>query len=514
MARPGKKKRVLFILEIVVLLLFIGGLYVYGQITSRLDKVSQPKIEKEKILVNSEVPEMTGYTTYAVFGVDSRGEGSSLSANNSDTMIIVSINNDAKEVKLVSLYRDTFLNIENGTYTKANAAYAYGGPEQAISMLNTNLDLNITDYATADFSALVEIIDAVGGLDIPLSWDEIAHVNSYCVETSEVTGKSYTPIERPETQPADTEAPIGTYHLNGVQATAYCRIRYTSSLDMGRTERQRTVISMIVEKAKKANITTLFKIVDAVFPMVETSISKAEILKLIPVLLTYDIGDKTGFPFEYKFSNVKGSIIVPTTLETNVAELHKLLYGDANYSPSSEVVNRSNEILNAVGGAENLEDAAATPSPDQTEPEDDFIWSNGGSTNNDYNNNYGDSGSTGGGNYGDGSGGSTGGGDYGDGSGGSTGGGDYGDGSGGDYGDGSGGDYGDGSGGDTGDGSGGDTGDGSGGDYGDGSGGDYGDGSGGDIGGGDLGDGTEGSFDDGAAVDGTGETTAEYTEEI
>ena len=513
MARPGKKKRVLFILEIVVLLLFIGGLYVYGQITSRLDKVSQPKIEKEKILVNSEVPEMTGYTTYAVFGVDSRGEGSSLSANNSDTMIIVSINNDAKEVKLVSLYRDTFLNIGNGTYKKANAAYAYGGPEQAISMLNTNLDLNITDYATADFSALVEIIDAVGGLDIPLSWDEIAHVNSYCVETSEVTGKSYTPIERPETQPADTEAPIGTYHLNGVQATAYCRIRYTSSLDMGRTERQRTVISMIVEKAKKANITTLFKIVDAVFPMVETSISKAEILKLIPVLLTYDIGDKTGFPFEYKFSNVKGSIIVPTTLESNVAELHKLLYGDANYSPSSEVVNRSNEILNAVGGAANLEDAAATPSPDQTEPEDDFIWSNGGSTNNDYNNNYGDgsSGSTGGGDYGDGSGGSTGGGDYGDGSGGSTGNGDYGDGSGGSTGDG---DYGDGSGGDYGDGSGGDYGDGSGGDYGDGSGGDYGDGSGGDTGGGELGDGTEGSFDDGAAVDGTGEAAVGYTEEI
>ncbi len=503
MARPGKKKRVLFILEIVVLLLFIGGLYVYGQITSRLDKVSQPKIEKEKILVNSEIPEMTGFTTYAIFGVDSRGEGSSLSANNSDTMIIVSVNNDAKEVKLVSLYRDTFLNVGNGTYTKANAAYAYGGPEQAISMLNTNLDLNITDYATADFSALVEIVDAVGGLDIPLSWDEIAHVNSYCVETSEVTGKSYTPIERPETQPEDTEAPIGTYHLNGVQATAYCRIRYTSSLDMGRTERQRTVISMIVDKAKKANITTLFKIVDAVFPMVETSVSKSEILKLIPVFLTYDIGDKTGFPFEYKFSNVKGSIIVPTTLESNVAELHKLLYGDANYSPSSEVVNRSNEILNAVGGAANLEDAAATPSPDQTEPEDDFIWSNDGNTGNNYDNSYGDSGSTGGGDYGDGSGG-----DYGDS--GNTGGGDYGDSGntgGGDYGDGSGGDYGDGSGGDYGDGSGGDYGDGSGGDYGDGSGGDYGDGSGGDYGG--VGDGTEGSFDDGAS---SGEGTVEYTE--
>lgn len=414
MARPGKKRRALFLLEIVVLMLFIGGLYVYGQITSRLDKVSQPKLEKEKIFVNPEVPVMTGYKTYAVFGVDTRGENSELNALNSDTMIIVSINNDTKDVKMVSLYRDTLLNVGNDVYMKANAAYAKGGPEAAISMLNTNLDLNITDYATADFGALVEIIDAVGGLDIPLSWDEIAHVNSYSVETSEVTGKTYTPIERPETQPEDTEAPIGTYHLNGVQATAYCRIRYTSSLDMGRTERQRTVISMIVDKAKNANLTTLFKIVDAVFPMVQTSISKEEILKLIPVMLTYNIGDKTGFPFEYKFANSKtnGSIIVTTTLESNVAELHKLLYGDAAYSPSAEVVARSNQILEIVGGEENLDDAAAAPVLDENGDavEDEFVWSEDGSDsswdnswNDSYNDGSYDDGSYDDGNYDDGS---------------------------------------------------------------------------------------------------------------
>ena len=220
MARPGKKRKVLFVLEIIVLLLFIGGLYVYGQISSRLDKIKQPELKKEEIVVNQEAPKMTGYKTYVLFGIDSRGEGSKLSAQNSDTMIIVSVNNDTKEVKMASVYRDTLLNVGNDTYTKANAAYAYGGPEQAITMLNTNLDLDISDYATADFSALVEVVDDLGGLEIPLSYAEIEHMNNYCVETSELTGKSYTPIEKPDPAPEDQEATVDTYHLNGVQVTS------------------------------------------------------------------------------------------------------------------------------------------------------------------------------------------------------------------------------------------------------------------------------------------------------
>ena len=206
MAKPGKKKKVLFVLEIIVLLLFIGGLYVYGQISSRLDKIEQPELKKEKIVVNQEAPKMTGYKTYVLFGIDTRGEGSQYSAQNSDTMIIVSVNNDTKEVRMVSVYRDTLLNVGDDTYTKANAAYALGGPEQAITMLNTNLDLDISDYATADFSALVEVIDDLGGLDIPLSYAEIEHMNNYCVETSKLTGKDYTPIEKPEQKPEEKPA--------------------------------------------------------------------------------------------------------------------------------------------------------------------------------------------------------------------------------------------------------------------------------------------------------------------
>ena len=374
MARPGKKRKVLFVLEIIVLLLFIGGLYVYGQISSRLDKIKQPELKKEEIVVNQEAPKMTGYKTYVLFGIDSRGEGSKFSAQNSDTMIIVSVNNDTKEVKMASVYRDTLLNIGNDTYTKANAAYAYGGPEQAITMLNTNLDLDISDYATADFSALVEVVDDLGGLEIPLSYAEIEHMNNYCVETSELTGKSYTPIEKPDPAPEDQEATVGTYHLNGVQVTSYCRIRYTASLDMGRTERQRRVLGMFFDKAKTAGLSSIFKIMDDVFPMVQTSLSKQDILGLLPTLIGYKFTDSTGFPSKFKFSNIKGSIIVPTDLESTVIELHKFLYNDENYTPSSEVKARSAKIIEIVGGESSLDDAAKTQSDDTTNTTDTFVW--------------------------------------------------------------------------------------------------------------------------------------------
>ena len=431
MARPkSKTKKILFAVEIIVLLLFIGGLYVYGQLNSKLDKINQPVLDDSKIKVNQEVQDsidsqestLTGYTTYALFGIDHRDKNTALGGENSDTIIIASVNNDTKDVKLVSVYRDTLLNLGNDTYSKANAAYAYGEAEQAITMLNTNLDLNISEYATVNFNALTTIIDDLGGLDMDMSYAEIVHMNNYCVETSEETGKDYTPIELPD-RPDDIEAVQYHYHLNGVQATSYCRIRYTASLDMGRTERQRRVIQMIVSKAKSAGLGKIFKIMDDVFPMVTTSMTKDEILQLLPTLIGYSVDDTTGFPTSYKFSNVKGSIIVPTTLETNVIELHKFLYGDEAYTPSATVKANSEKILEIVGGESSLDDKQATVE------ENTSGWSD---TSSDYGS---DSDSSGGGDYSgdetDNSGGSSsGGGDYSndgsDNSGGdSSGGGDY-----------------------------------------------------------------------------------------
>ena len=384
----SKKKKILFAVEIIVLLVFIGGLYVYGQLNSKLDKIQQPVLDESKIKVNQEVQDsidsqassLTGYTTYALFGIDHRDKNTALGGENSDTIIIASVNNDTKDVKLASVYRDTLLNMgfsDKETYSKANAAYAYGEAEQAITMLNTNLDLNISDYATVNFNALATIIDDLGGLDMDMSYAEIVHMNNYCVETSEETEKEYTPIELPE-RPEDIEKIQYTYHLNGVQATSYCRIRYTASLDMGRTERQRKVIQMIVSKAKSAGLSTIFKIMDDVFPMVTTSMDKTEILQMLPTLIGYSVDETTGFPSSFKFSNVKGSVIVPTSLETNVIDLHKFLYGDEAYTPSATVLANSQRILEIVGGEASLEDTQKTT--EENTENDPVIFENNGTS--------------------------------------------------------------------------------------------------------------------------------------
>ena len=443
-----KRRRLIFGIELVVLLVLVGVLFVYANITNKLGKIDisdsagSADVKVNEQVVGSKV--MKGYTNIALFGVDSREEN--LDSSNSDTTIVASINNDTKEVKLVSIYRDTYLNIgqDKDKYDKANAAYAIGGPVQAMSMLNTNMDLNIKNYVAVDFNALVKVIDLLGGLDVDLSYEEIEHMNNYCVETSKLTGKDYTPIEKPEPKPEDEEAIVGTYHLNGVQATSYCRIRYTASLDMGRTERQRRVLGMLFDKAKIAGLSSIFKIMDDVFPMVTTSLSKQDILGLIPTLIGYKFTDSTGFPQKFKFSNIKGSIIVPTDLENNVVELHKFLYDDQDYTPSSEVVARSNKILEIVGGEGKLDDAAKTTTQDTdtTNANDTFVWSGdntSGSTDNsgdyDYDNDYDNGGYDGG--YDNGGGDNGGGGDYdnsgddgsydngGDDTGSDTGGGDY-----------------------------------------------------------------------------------------
>ena len=387
MSKPRKKRRkVLFILEIIVLLLFIGGLYVYGQISAKLDKIDiqETDLQEQDIVTNDQAPQMTGYTTYALFGLDHRSKNEKLNTENSDTIIIASINNDTKAVKLVSVYRDTLLNVKDDTYSKANAAYALGGPAQAVNMLNTNLDLNITDYVSIDFDALVTVVDCLGGLDIPLSYAEIVHMNNYCVETAEETGKSYTPVELPEPKPEDQEAIVGTYHLNGVQATSYCRIRYTASLDMGRTERQRRVIQMIVDKAKKAGLSTIFDIMDQVFPMVKTSVSKTEILKLIPAMIGYCIDETTGFPQDYKFATVKGSVIVPTTLDSNVLKLHQFLYGNTNYTPTQDVLNKSAQIAAIVGSGQVQDTAPAVTDAPNTTTDNSYTWEGSTDTSADY----------------------------------------------------------------------------------------------------------------------------------
>ena len=248
-----KKKKtskiILFIVEILVLLLMILVLWT----VLKTEKVGKVDLPEEDIVINPEVEKLQeqegsvlqGYRNIALFGVDST-EGALTKNTRSDTIMIASINLDTGDCKLVSVYRDTYLNLSNDTYNKCNAAYAKGGPMQAINMLNMNLDMNITDFVTVGFSGLTETIDALGGVYIDVKEAEISHLNNYqisIVGTSK-DGKTYTAAEgsyTPVTQ-------AGYQKLNGLQATAYCRIRYVGN-DFERTARQRRVLK--TKKIKK-----------------------------------------------------------------------------------------------------------------------------------------------------------------------------------------------------------------------------------------------------------------------
>lgn len=343
-----RRRRILFGIEIFILLILIGGVFIYA----KLGKMNFTDLDFSKIGVNTGVSDnnvMKGYTTIGLIGLDGR-DGELKSGARSDTMIIASINNDTKKVKLVSVYRDTYLRIGedsegNGQYDKANAAYKKGGPEQFLSMLNTNLDLNVTDFVSVDFQAVAEAVELLGGIDVELKEEEVGHLNNYCVETSKVTGMDYTPLEKK----------AGVHHLNGVQTVSYARIRYTSGNDFRRAARQREVIYKIIEKAKNSDIATLSKILDKVFPKVYTSFTKAEILQMGMSMMSYDIEDQTGFPFDHLYGErVKDAmggldVVLPVTLESNVIKLHEFLYPEDSYTPSDEVKAYSQRIVDKSG---------------------------------------------------------------------------------------------------------------------------------------------------------------------
>ena len=332
-----RRRKVLFIVEVIMLLLVCGVAFVYIQLDAKLNTIEIEELDTEKVIINKTAETdaaLKGYMNIALFGVDA-------DKTNTDTIIIASINNDTKEVKLVSVYRDTYLNIGDDRYGKANSAYPNGGMEWALSMLNTNLDLDITDYVMVDFSALVDIVDELGGVEITVTEEEAVHLNNYCVNISEVTGKDYEDLPG-----------AGTYLMSGVQATGYCRIRYTAGNDFKRTLRQREVIAKIVDKAKKSDIGTLNRIMDDVFPKISTNISKSEILSMGMSMLSYKIGETTGFPFWHRTWTDGGDQEIPVTLEKNVDELHTFLFANEDYTPSEEVIERSDYIINQTGFSE------------------------------------------------------------------------------------------------------------------------------------------------------------------
>lgn len=328
---------------VLICLALSGAAYVMA----KWNKIDTQEIKAEDLIINEEVKMNKevdlgdGYTNVALFGVDSR-DGNLGKGNRTDCIIVASLNNETKEIKMVSVYRDTLLDLSEGTYQKCNAAYSYGGPVTAINMLNMNLDLDIEDYVTVDFGAIADAIDLLGGVEIELKEEEIAPLNKYINETARSAGKEAHTVEK-----------AGLQLLDGSQATTYARIRSTAGGDFTRTERQRLVIEKMFEKALEADLATINAIIDEVFPQVSTSFTLQEILTYASAYSQYTLGDNMGFPVDKTTDTLSGlgSIVIPQDLVSNVTKLHEFLFGTKDYTPSSTVQTVNANIISTVNSA-------------------------------------------------------------------------------------------------------------------------------------------------------------------
>lgn len=332
------------IVELLTLVCIFGFGFVYRYMHMTADVAFDvSKVRNDNIDI-SQKQKMSGYWTVAVFGVDSRNGDVGKGAN-ADVQIIANVNMGTGDITLTSVYRDTYLNLGKGDrYSKSNAAYAEGGPEQAVAMLNKNLDLDIENYVTFNWKAVADVIDLLGGVEIDVSKAAFYYMNAYIHETCLKSGIS---AQNPA---AMYIKKAGPQHLNGVQAVAYARLRYMDS-DFERTKRQREVISQCLDLAKKTDLATLTKIIDTVLPQVAFNIDTADIIELAKGISRYNIRESVGFPKDLKdqMMGKKGACVIPATLESNVVWLHSILFADENYTVSDAVKRYSQKISDDSG---------------------------------------------------------------------------------------------------------------------------------------------------------------------
>lgn len=340
-SKKSRKALKIVLIVILVLVVIIAAVFAagYTYIYSMLEEMNQETINLNEVSIDDAVAdELSDYRNIALFGIDSR-EDDYGRGNRSDCIIIASVNKKTNEVKLVSVYRDTYLLLTGRSLDKVTHAYSYGGAELAVSTLNANLDLNIEEYVTVNFDAVVDAVDALGGIRMEITSDEVKYINNYIDENNRVTGHNSSHITT-----------AGTYNLDGVQALAYSRIRYTAGGDYKRTERMRDVLEAMLNKAKTLSVSELINFVNIMLSKISTNISSNDIIGLAPALLNLNISESNGWPEETQGATMGGVYYgVPVTLSENVTKLHEELFDQQGYTPSETVQNISEQIVTRTG---------------------------------------------------------------------------------------------------------------------------------------------------------------------
>lgn len=338
--KTSTKKRVIkvflgILITFLIIIVAAGGT-AFWYVQDKIGKMQQVEIDESQISV-SENKNLAEYRNIAIFGVDSRADDYG-KGNRSDCIIIASINNKTHDVKLISVYRDTYVQIEGHGLDKITHAYSYGEAPLALKTLNENLDLNIKEFVTVNFDSVSDAVDALGGIKMDITSAEVQYINGYIDETAKVTGKAAKHI---------TSA--GTYTLDGVQAVAYSRIRYTAGGDYKRTERMRDVITAMIAKLKTKSVSEINRIADLILPKVYTNLSTTDLISMVPSLSSFNVAESIGWPYETKGITLDRWYGVPVTLESNVKQLHQKVFEDENYEVPSNVKTISNKIVNKTG---------------------------------------------------------------------------------------------------------------------------------------------------------------------
>ena len=316
---------IIFVVFIIIdLILALSG---YFYLKSKLSKIQYVPIDKSQIYIDEAVKSnLATYRNIALFGIDARKDTFS-KGYRSDCIMILSLNEQTKEAKIMSLYRDSYLDIDEYGLDKVTHAYSYGGPKLALSTLNKNLDLNITEFVAVNFDTVRTVVDKVGGINMHITKEETKYINGYIDELNRIYKTNTKHITKE-----------GDYKLNGIQALSYARIRYTEGGDYKRTERMRDVLNLVFEKVKHLSIPELNDLADEILPHVSTNITENEIMAMIPQVASINITDNFGFPYHKKGQMInKVYYSVPTSLEDDVKELHKQLFNEDNYTPSKTV---------------------------------------------------------------------------------------------------------------------------------------------------------------------------------
>lgn len=267
-----------------------------------------------------------GMMNVALFGVDSR-ESAKENGTRADAIMIMNVNPAKQSVKLVSLMRDSYVDVPGYGNTKLCHAYGYGGPQLMIETINQNFDQHITEYMVVDFAQMASIIDAVGGVTVTLTEDELEETNKYideyCWENN---------------MPADEIEAAGEQKLNGIQAMTYGRIRKgNTGGDWQRTERQSIVLNQVFSRAT-SNPIRLLRFLHGLMPNIKSSMSKTDFvyMGLRTIMHGFPSMSHLRLPLdgEWQYGTRSGMSIIQFSNETVASHLHHYFYDDID--PTSE----------------------------------------------------------------------------------------------------------------------------------------------------------------------------------